>query len=234
MTSDRPPHRLVRPLMRQEWVDLTYLHWPVPAEEVAQRLPAGLQPELFDGSAWVGLVPFQMRGIGLPVGPGVPYLGTFPETNVRTYVTGARGPGVWFDSLEASRLLPAAMARIAFGLPYMWAKMSIDRTERTIRYRARRRWGGPGAESDVTVRIGPPAASSELDVFLSARWRLYSTWRGRLLHAPVEHPPWELRAAEAEVGDGLVTAAGYSIEGDPLVRFSRGVPVRVGRSRVVG
>jgi uncharacterized protein YqjF (DUF2071 family) len=230
---DTPPHTLRWPLMRQRWLDLTYLHWEVDPDEVASRLPDGLEPDLFDGTAWVGLVPFQMRDIGLPVGPGMPYFGTFPETNVRTYVTGPHGPGVWFDSLDATRLAPVAMARAAFGLPYMWSSMSIEREPDTIRYRTRRRWGGPRAASDVSVRIGRPVLATDLDVFLSARWRLYTSWFGRVMHAPVEHPPWVLREATATVHDGLVAVAGYTISGEPLVRYSHGVPVRVGRPRFV-
>jgi len=231
--SEYPPHTLRRSLMRQRWADLTYLHWPLAPDQVAERIPEPLEPDLFDGSAWVGLVPFQMEGIGLSVGPSVPYFGSFPETNVRTYVVGPNGPGVWFDSLDAGRLAAVGAARVAFGLPYMWSAMSIERGNGWYRYRTKRRWGGPDATSDVTVRLGTPVPSTDLDVFLTARWRLYSQWRFRVVHAPVEHPPWDLRRAEAQVGDTLVTAAGYEISGEPHVRFARGVPVQIGRPRFV-
>ena len=43
--------------------------------------------------------------------PAVPYLGTFPETNVRLYSVDAHGRrGVVFRSLDASRLIPVLMA----------------------------------------------------------------------------------------------------------------------------
>jgi uncharacterized protein YqjF (DUF2071 family) len=214
-------------------MDLTALHWRVDPDVLAQRLPAGLDPDLFDGSAWVGLIPFHMRDIGFARGPGVPWLGTFPETNVRTYVVGKHGPGVWFDSLEASRLLPVVAARWTFGLPYMWSKMRIEGRDDGFRYTSRRRWGGPDASSDVDVTIGEATRSDDRDVFLSARWRLYSTWRGRLTHAPVDHEPWVLHEATATVSDELVAAAGYDVTGDPLVRFSPGVTVRIGRPHFV-
>jgi uncharacterized protein YqjF (DUF2071 family) len=42
----------------QRWSDLVFLHWRVDADQVAPLLPAGLRPDEFDGSSWVGLIPF--------------------------------------------------------------------------------------------------------------------------------------------------------------------------------
>ena len=56
----------------------------------SKDLPPGLEVETFDGSAWVGLVPFAMR-VTLPRSPLVPWLSRFPETNVRTYARSADG-----------------------------------------------------------------------------------------------------------------------------------------------
>ena len=129
--------------MFQGWKDLVYLHWPYEPALVQRRLPAGLTVDTFDGRAWVGLVAFRMERIRIPGTPGVPYFGTFPETNVRTYVRGTDGrPGVWFDSLDVTRLLPVFVARTSYRLPYMWSQMSIDHSGDDITYRSRRRWPG--------------------------------------------------------------------------------------------
>jgi uncharacterized protein YqjF (DUF2071 family) len=77
--------------MRQRWEHLTFVHWPVEPEAVQRRLPVPLRVDTSDGRAWVGLVPFRMVGVGLPRGPAVPYLGSFWETAVRTYVVGPGG-----------------------------------------------------------------------------------------------------------------------------------------------
>ena len=79
-----------RPCMIHEWNELTFLHWRYDAEAVQRLLPPGLEVETFDGSAWVGLVPFQMlvRPPGLPP---LPWVSHFPETNVRTYARAADG-----------------------------------------------------------------------------------------------------------------------------------------------
>ena len=239
----RPPsatYPVHRPIMRQGWKDLAYLHWPYDPGVVQKRLPVGLQVDTFEGKAWVGLVAFQMERIRLPGMPAVPYLGTFPETNVRTYVRGPDGrPGVWFDSLDVTRLLPVLVARSTYRLPYMWSKMSIVRVGHQVSYAARRRWPDPrGASSAFTIRRNdriPASDVSPLEHFLTARWGLYTRLRDQLAFAPVAHPPWPLERAELEhFNDQLVEAAGYLVpNGHPIVHYSPGVEVRIGLPRLV-
>lgn len=233
--TDEP---VARPVMLQGWRNLAYVHWPYPPDVVQRRLPAGLTVDTFDGSAWVGLVAFHMERIRLPRAPAVPYLGTFPETNVRTYVRGPDGrPGVWFDSLDVTRLLPVLVARASYRLPYMWSQMAIDSRTDRVTYTARRRWPRPrGARSVISVTPGESiAAPDPLEHFLTARWGLFTKLRSRLAYAPVEHPAWPLqRAGLAYLEDELVEAAGYPApEGDPIVHYSDGVEVRIGLPRSV-
>jgi uncharacterized protein YqjF (DUF2071 family) len=234
----RPTEQVARPVMLQGWRDLTYVHWPYDPVVVQRRLPAGLEVDTFEGRAWVGLVAFHMQRIRLPGTPAVPYLATFPETNVRTYVRGPDGtPGVWFDSLDVSRLLPVLVARSSYRLPYMWSRMAIRRTAPEIGYTAVRRWPGPrGASSTLVVAPGDRIADPEpLEHFLTARWGLFTELRSRLAYAPVDHPAWPLaRARLIRLEDELVEAAGYPAPvGDPLVHYSPGVEVRIGLPRVV-
>jgi uncharacterized protein YqjF (DUF2071 family) len=232
-----PPPVIGRPVMRQRWLDLASLHWPVDPGEVRVALPPGLDVDEWDGAAWVGLIPFRMRGIAPHNGPSPPWLGSFLETNVRTYVVGRHGPGVWFHSLDVDRLAPVPAARLGFGLPYAWSAMRAETRGLGREYRARRRWPAPaGAASRVAIEVGERLAKvTPLQNFVTARWRLYSVRRGRLLHAPVAHPPWPLHAASlVDLDDELVAAAGYRVEGPPAeVLWSPGVPVVVGRLEAV-
>jgi uncharacterized protein YqjF (DUF2071 family) len=235
--SGDPPDRIDRPVMTQQWRTVTFLHWAYEPEMVQRLLPEGLEVDSYDGSAWVGLVPFWMEKIAARFTPPIPYLGTFPETNVRTYVRGPHGPGVWFHSLDVNRLLPVLVARGTYRLPYLWGRMSLEDDAGNVRYTARRRWPGPrGARSTVTVRVGEPVAEpSPLDHFLTARWRLYTMLGSRLATARVEHPAWPLHRATVEtVDDQFVAAAGYPPPGgSPHVLFSPGVPVRVELPRMI-
>ena len=230
-TSPRPVRRTV---FTQGWRDVTFLHWAVDPALVAPLLPDGARPDELDGATYVGLIPFRMRRIGLLGAPGLPYLGSFAETNVRLYSVDGQGRrGVVFRSLEADRLLPVLTARWVARLPYLWSRMRVERDGDRLTYRAHRRWPGPrGAGGAVTVRVGDRLAEpGPLALFLTARWGLHQTTGGRLAYWPNEHPAWPLHTAELlSLADDLVAAAGLpSVGGAPdSVLFSPGVDVRFG------
>jgi hypothetical protein len=230
-TSPRPVRRTV---LTQGWRDVTFLHWAVDPTLVAPLLPAGARPDELGGATYVGLIPFRMRRIGLLGAPGLPYLGSFAETNVRLYSVDDRGRrGVVFRSLEADRLLPVLAARWVARLPYLWSRMRVERDGDRITYRAQRRWPGPrGTGGTIAVRIGDPLAGTDpLAHFLTARWGLHQITGGRLAYWPNEHPAWPLHAADLlALDDDLVAAAGLpSVGGSPdSVLFSPGVDVRFG------
>ena len=238
--SADPPSSTPRPLLTQSWLDLVFLHWETDPADVAPLLPPGTVPDTLGGVTYVGLVAFRMHRVGWLRLPGVPYLGSFPETNVRLYSVDAQGRrGVVFRSLDASRLLSVAVARTAFRLPYQWARMSVARAGDEITYTSSRRWPGPrGARSRISVRVGERIGEpTELEHFLTARWRLHSSFYRSELHLPNTHPRWPLHRAELlACEEDLIAAAGLpAAVGDPVsVLYSPGVPVRFGRpSRMV-
>ena len=113
--------------MKQTWLDLLLMHWPIPHGMMLRPLiSANLEIESFDSSAWVGVVPFPMSGIRLHGMPPIPSTSSFPELNVRTYVQAEGKPGVWFFSLDAANFLAVHAARRFFHLPYFRARMSAD------------------------------------------------------------------------------------------------------------
>ena len=222
-----------RAVMRQQWLDLAYVHWRYEPSVVQALLPAGLEVDTFDGAAWVGLIPFSMRRIGLPHGPAVPYLGSFAEVNVRTYVRRDGVAGVWFFSLDVDRLLPAVVARTTYRLPYCWGATSHERQGDTLTTVVRRRWPGRVGQSQLVIDMGERVIADDLDVFLTARWGLFSQSLRGLRYAPVDHEPWPLRSgALIHVDEHLVQAAGLPAPlGAPHVRTSDGVSVRIGLPR---
>ena len=228
---------LSRPqIMHQRWLDVAFLHWRVPAARVAPLLPRGSVPDEFDGTSWVGLIPFRMVGAGIGHGPSVPWLGTFAETNVRLYAVDGQGRrGVVFRSLEASRLAVVLGARGTFGLPYCWARMQVTSSDGVLTYTTSRRWpvpagagAGAGAGAAIVVRPGTEVVSGDpLADFLTARWGLHVHWTGRPLFVPNEHETWPVRGAElVELRENLVAAAGLPGVTDRApdsVLFSSGV-----------
>lgn len=227
-----------RPWLVQSWRDLAFLHWAVDPAVVAPLLPAGTSPDTLDGVTYVGLIGFRMVGLGPLRGPGLPYLGTFAETNVRLYSVDGRGRrAVVFRSLDATRLLPVLTARALLRLPYMWSRMRV-RADGDLRTYTCDRLCPGRARSAMTVRVGEPiAAPTPLEHFLTARWGLHTRAWGRTLHLPNEHPRWPLhRASLVSLDDTLVTAAGLPAPAGPpaSVLFSPGVPVVFGAPGVAG
>jgi uncharacterized protein YqjF (DUF2071 family) len=227
--------------MRQKWRDLLFVHWPIPASVLRPLIPAQLELDLFDGTAYVGLVPFRMTGVR-PVGlPAVAGLSTFAETNVRTYVRLAdHDPGVWFFSLEAANAVAVHLARRLFHLPYHFARMFLEHQPRTgppepatILYSGTRRWPGPlPASYMVRARpVGPiqPATMGTLEHFLVERYILFTAWDNRLYKGYVHHRPYPLQSAEVfSLDETLLAAAGIERpDVAPLAHFAAGVDVDV-------
>jgi uncharacterized protein YqjF (DUF2071 family) len=222
--------------MDQRWTDALFLHWRLPEATAAAFMPAGVVPDVFDGSSWVGLIGFRMRQAGLGGGPAVPFFGDFNEVNVRLYSREPDGTrGVVFLSLDANRLAVVLAARAA-GIPYVWSRTGFHRpqVDKSTGYSVRRFRGGARSEFAAVPELGSVAADP-LSVHLTARFGLHTRFRGRTLYVPNTHAAWPLHQAElTTLDDGLVHAAGIKVAGPPdSVLFSPGVRTQFGRPRVL-
>jgi uncharacterized protein YqjF (DUF2071 family) len=199
------------------WHELLFMHWPVPVQALRPHVPKTLEIETFDGSAWLGVVPFRMSGVRPRLVPPIPGLSAFPELNVRTYVvpkeTGEK-PGVWFFSLDATSRLAVRAARLAFSLPYFDANISChvngSTNTPTVHYSSRRtQKRAPPAELDMDYRPAGKvfhAKNGTLDYFLTERYCLYSAVKdGRTYRCEIAHAPWPLQPAKATVRRNTMT-----------------------------
>lgn len=227
-----------RPVLQQFWADVTFLHWRVDAAVIAPLLPSGIVPDVFDGSSWVGLIPFRMVGSAFFGGPAVPYFGTFTEVNVRLYGVDEFGRrGVVFASLEASRLAAVIAARTVFGLPYFWASADFGQDGQEYRYLSRRIGGGGPTTRIVSRASSVPVVDDPLADFLTARWRLFVGRGGKTAVQANRHGAWPLVSAELlELDDGLLAAAGLpgiAERAPDSVLFSPGVLTQFSGARPV-
>ncbi|HSR68586.1 MAG TPA: DUF2071 domain-containing protein [Acidobacteriota bacterium] len=211
------------PIMRQNWRNLLFLHWPLPPQAIQSRLPSGLTVDTFDGQAWIGAVPFTMDGIRRPGLPAIPGLRAMVELNVRTYVHRHRQPGVWFFSLDASHRLMVEVARRFYHLPYFHADMQCVPDAAVIRYSSRRiERGVAEAHFEASWKVGEPLPQvlpDSLDFFLTERYCLYTAHKDRLIQARVRHRPWPLRQAELlSLQSNLLESHGLAVSAtDPLL-----------------
>jgi uncharacterized protein YqjF (DUF2071 family) len=208
-------------VMGQTWEDLLFAHWQVPVDEVRQHVPAGLEVDLHDGAAWIGITPFRLTGLrGRGMLP-LPYVSSFLELNVRTYVVSDGKPGIWFFSLDASSRAAVEVARLTYRLPYFHARMSADRRGEWIDYdcarinEAGRVFSGSYRPNGAVARAEP----GTLEWFLAERYCLYTEHGGALYRADIHHELWDLQPAEAQVE--LASISPLELRGEPSLHFSR-------------
>ena len=206
------------PVLYQTWEKLLFLHWRLDPDLVSETLPPGLTVDTFDGSAWLGLVPFFMRGIRPRFLPAVPRISNFLEMNVRTYVHDSDGrPGVWFYSLDAAQSLGVAIGRCLFHLPYFRADMYARVNEGKIHYTCDRRGDWEDTHSEFVYGGGKALTEPEpenLEFFLVERYLLFAHRErdGALFSGQVHHAPYSLQTAEVSSYDECATAqCGFAI-----------------------
>lgn len=238
-----------RSLLEMTWRDVLFAHWSVPPRVVESQLPAGLAVDTYDDRAYLGVVCFRMD----PIKPRYAPLGlTFGECNLRTYVTPAEGvrttaanpgSGIYFFNLDASDRLSVAVARRLFDLPYYTATMEITRRGEGVDFRSRRTHrGAPPNRFAATYRPtgeSKNAKTGSIEAFLAERYRFYTAGvdgsdEGRgLAVGEIDHDPWKLSPAEATIETNtLFESNGFDEpEGEPLLHYSRELPVRAGRLR---
>ena len=226
------------PIPRQPWIlfmhwhDLIFMHWPIPSETIREYIPPALTIDTFDGTAWIGIVPFRMTGVRPRLVPPLPGLSAFPELNVRTYVTAEGKPGVWFFSLDAGNPVAVEAARDVFHLNYYNAKMRCTPEDDGVYYRSVRTHAqAPPAE--FVGRYRPTGSvyhstPGTLEHFLTARYCLYAADRKeRVWRAEIHHARWPLQPAEAEIERNTMTEQIRLALPDtkPLLHFARSLDV---------
>jgi uncharacterized protein YqjF (DUF2071 family) len=211
-------------ILRQNWLDVSFLHWAVEPASIAHLYPPETEPDTFEGSSFVGVVPFQLA-----------LFGAFLETNVRLCSVDRTGRrGVVFLSLDTNRRGMIAAGRWIVGVPYRWARMNFRADGHRYAYTSTLRWPGVAASSRVEVNAGELLTSGPLEHFLTARWGAHVVRGGRTWYLPNEHQVWPLRRAELIdfSDDGLLASVGLGDLGrrpPDHVTFSDGVAARFGR-----
>ena len=229
VTDHRPWPMPASPwVMTQTWHDLLFAHWPIDVGRLRARIPAGLELDLFEGQAWLGVVPFRMTNVAPRGVPSLPGVSAFPEVNVRTYVRAGGRAGVFFFSLDAASSVAVWTARTLLHLPYYSASMQCETRDGWIHYSSRRT-SAAASPADLVGRYRPTGdarepANGTLEHFLTERYCLFTADHASQPHRlDIHHPPWPLQPAEAALTvNTMADAAGVRLPGvAPLLHFAR-------------
>jgi uncharacterized protein len=212
-------------VMGQTWEDLLFAHWRAEVDGLRALLPPGVELDLFEDEAWVGLTPFRLTGLRARGLPPLPFLSSFLELNTRTYVTAGGKPGIWFFSLDAGSELAVEGARRGYKLPYYRAEIRAEWGDGWLSYESRRR-DSRGEPAAFRARYRPIGDEIDPDPrslahFLTERYCLYALDEGQLKRAEIHHPPWPLRPAEAAIEENTMPPPGVElVDAEPLLHFS--------------
>jgi uncharacterized protein YqjF (DUF2071 family) len=198
-TDHRPwPLRQGRWLVGQTWERSLFAHWRVDAAAVQELLPDGLEVDEHDGAAWLGVHAFRVECVRVHGTLPVPWISSFSQLNVRTYVRAGEKPGIWFFSLDTPSSLAAETARLVYRLPWHTCRLEIAERSGRLEVSAAR-----AAGRVFTARVSPrgtpaPAAAGSLERFLLERYCLYAR-DGGLQRAELHHRPWLVQPAVGAV-----------------------------------
>ena len=225
--GQRPDERAIG---YQRWRSLLFLHWQVPEEELRPLIPASLSLDLYDNTAYVGIVLFGMEGVRSRWWPELLSF-RFLEANVRTYVHSQGKPGIYFMSMDANHRPAVWAARRGWSLPYRYAKMEMQKRDEQTTYQLTR--ASTGAQHQCQYRVGEPLGPSKpntLEHFLLERYFLFVEHRNQLCRAQVHHQPYPAHTAETiECQDELLAAVGLKNTSGPpqLTHYVPGVDVEI-------
>jgi uncharacterized protein len=205
--------------MGQTWDDLLFVHHRVPVETLRPLVPERLEVQQHSGSAWLAVTPFVVTGLRARGLPAFPFVSSFRELNVRTYVTHDGKPGIWFFSLDASSQLAVEAARRLYRLPYFRADISTRRRGGEILYDCSRDDGKAFSAAYRPDGLVFKPEPGSLEHFLTERYCLYAEHEAELYRAEIHHRPWPLRTAEARID--LNTMSPFKLPPDePLTHYS--------------
>jgi len=206
--------------MGQTWDDLLFAHWRADGDAIREHVPDGLQVEEHDGTAWLGVTPFEITGLRARGTFPLPLVSSFRELNVRTYVTDGEKPGIWFFSLDASSQIAVEAARLLYKLPYFRADITLERRSGRVFYESVRDEASAFSGAYRAAGQASRARPGSLEHFLTERYCLYAAQGGRLYRAEIHHRPWPLRPAEATIDLNTMPPDDIRLDGEPVLHYS--------------
>jgi uncharacterized protein len=206
-------------IMTQTWEHLLFMHWEVDTEKIKALLPPELELDTYEGRAWITMLPFKVTHQRFRGLPEIPFLNTYLELNVRTYVNYEGFRGVYFFTLDANHPLAVIGAK-ALSLPYRNAKMSMARQNGAIGFKSKRIFEHAHF-SAVYKPVSPPVRTEpdSIDYWLLERYCLFTKWGNRIFRGDISHERWEVCEADVRIEENTVSPFDLSNQ-QPLFHYS--------------
>lgn len=203
-------------IVYQQWKSVLFLHWCVRSEQLQSIIPPELEPDLYDGWAWISVAVFQIDRLHARGVPPLPYLSQLTEMNARTYVRHRGVPGIFFLDLKADNVFLMFSLRMLTGLPYRKAKFRCEVADTVHNYQC------INGDKDILLDIDFTsvnllASKCALDVWLTERYYSYYTVGRRTFCLPVHHPEWSLKSCEIEQVSVDIDCYGQRITGRDII-----------------
>ena len=187
-------------IMKQDWQNLLFLHWSIPVKTIRQHIPEELEIETYNNSAWLGIIPFQMRNLRPSFLFPILSISNFAEINLRTYVKDKYNrKGVWFFSLDTQNPFGNWIAQTFFHLNYRFARTEFLTTHtqsNTCKFSLpNTQYPKQTLSWEHSEDTFMPSKSPEsLEFFLTERYRLfsYNHKKNTLLTGTLSHYPYKL------------------------------------------
>ncbi len=217
-------------LLTQQWHDVVFLHWPIQPHELQQRMPKELKLDLYEDTAWLGIVLFKVKGNRFRFMPPIPKMNSFLQLNVRTYVTCRERKGIYFFSSDVSSNFIAQITSIGHFLPYRYAEIICSRKGNILSLLHNYR--NTNADESFHVTFEPKAGEIESHAFEKWLVERYHSWvRGQkhLIRIDISHMPWRLQRVNACVETNTMAPfIKRSIQGkQPIAHYAKKKTARI-------
>ena len=222
----------------QEWKNVCFMHWEVDKKIIASLIPKNLNIDLFENKAYIGVIPFKMQNVSPRWAFPLPFISSFPEFNIRTYVKYKNKRGVFFFTLDAQSIITCIYAPVAFGLPYHYSIGKVKRQGNRYYWRSRRISNKNKLEGSCEA-IGQESTAkpNSIEYFFLERYTLFTKHRGVLKRAHIHHKPWVFQQAKPKISsNSFIDGFGFDISNafkPAYCHISKGTKVKAWSLEVV-
>jgi uncharacterized protein len=210
------------------WKDLVFLHWEIDKNILQKKLPSGFTLDLFEGKAYVSIVPLFMKKMEVTFVPFLTRL-SFSQVNVRTYVTVNGEKGVYFLSLDANNHLAVLGGKIGFKSPYFYGKINYDHLQQKKVFLHER----PITKIKFQASFEPFGDSfytkpNTLENWLTDRSRFFTYSNVRIYYGDISHDKWKFQQVNATIQKNNLFLANHlpTPEHAPLLHYCKSLAVK--------